>query len=129
VPDGDYRVRVRMRDERRTIVIPVEVHVDTVPPRARLAGVSNTTLAPGESIRLTVETNEFGTPLLLVDGEPAAAGPSGKPGRREVVWAGRADGAELPPGLYAVTIVVEDQAGNRSEPTRPTHIAVVAGTR
>src|SRR5919106_3457413 len=44
VPDGEYRVRLRMQDERRTIVIPVEVHVDTVPPRARLVGVPDTTL-------------------------------------------------------------------------------------
>jgi hypothetical protein len=128
-PDGDYRVRVRMRDERRTIVIPVEVHVDTVPPRVALRGVSTTVLAPGETVELTYETNEFGTPLLLVDGEIAATPPPRKPGRNEVLWAGEAGETELVPGLYAVTFIVEDQAGNRSEPTRPTHIAVVADTR
>jgi hypothetical protein len=127
VPDGDYRVRVRMRDERRTIVIPVDVHVDTVAPRAVLVGVSSTTLAPGDRIVLTYETNEFGRPLLLVDGEVAARGGERKPGRKEVTWAGRLRRDLLPPGIYAVSVVVEDSAGNRSEPTTAAHIAVTAG--
>jgi len=127
VPDGDYRVRVRMRDEARTIVIPTEVHVDTVPPRVRLRGVSSTTLEPGEEIELSYETNEFGRPLLLVDGELAARGPERTPGRRTVDWAGRVRGALLPPGIYSVSLVVEDSAGNRSEPTDSTTIAVTAG--
>lgn len=129
VPDGDYRVRVRMRDERRTIVIPVELHVDSVPPRARLVGVSSTTLEPGDEIKLQYETNEFGRPLLLVDEEVAARGAERAPGRSAVVWAGEVLGAPLSPGIYEVSLVVEDSAGNRSEPTRPTHIAVTAGTR
>jgi hypothetical protein len=127
VPDGVYRVRVRMRDERRTIVIPVEVHVDTVPPRAVLLGVSSTTLAPGDPIEFRLETNEFGRPLLLVDGEVAARGPQGKPGVRRVVWAGQVSGVPLPTGLYAVSLVVEDRARNRSEPTAAAHVAVTAG--
>jgi hypothetical protein len=129
VPDGDYRVRVRMRDERRTIVIPVELHVDSVPPQARLLGVSSTTLAPGDRIVLTYETNEFGKPLLLVDGEVAATASAREPEGTKVRWAGEVSNEPLPPGLYAVTLIVEDSAGNRSEPTRATHIAVTAGTR
>lgn len=129
VPDGDYRVRVRMRDERRTIVIPVDVHVDTVPSRARLLGVSRTTLARGEKIELAYETNEFGRPILLVDGEPAAGGGERAPGRSTVVWGGRVRRALLPPGLYSVSLVVEDRAGNRSEPTASTDVAVIAGPR
>jgi hypothetical protein len=128
VPDGEYRVRVRMRDKRRTIVIPVDIHVDTVPPRARLLGVSGTTLAPGDRIFLDYETNEFGRPLLLVDGKPAAGGPEREPaGVKTLTWAGRALRKLLPPGIYSVSLVVEDRAGNRSEPTDSTTIAVTAG--
>lgn len=126
VPDGDYRVRVRLRDKRRTIVIPVDVHVDTVPPRAILLGVSSTTLAPGDRVELRLETNEFGRPLLLVDGEAAATGPEGKPGVRLVDWAGLVQRVPLSPGLYSISLVVEDRAGNRSEPTASAHIAVTA---
>ena len=127
VSDGDYRVRVRMRDERRTIVIPVEIHVDTVPPRARLLGVSSTTLARGEKIQLDYETDEFGRPILLVDDEPAVAGVQRQPGPGTVDWRGRVRRAPLPPGLYSVSLVVVDRAGNRSEPTASAHIAVTAG--
>jgi len=129
VSDGDYRVRVRMRDERRTIVIPVELHVDSVPPRARLVGVSSTTLEPGDKIELRYETNEFGRPLLLVDGEVAARGGGRKPGRTTVTWSGRLRRDMLPRGIYAVSLVVVDAAGNRSEPTTAAHIAVTAGPR
>ena len=127
VPDGDYRVRVRLRDKRRTIVIPTEVHVDTVPPRVVLRGVSSTTLAPGEEVELRYETNEFGRPLLLVDGELAARGPERTPGRKTVSWGGRVRGTLLPPGIHSVSLVVEDSARNRSEPTDSTTIAVTAG--
>lgn len=127
VPDGDYRVRVRMRDERRTIVIPVDVHVDTVPPQAQLLGVSSTTLGPGETIELRYATNEFGRPLLLVDGELVTTGGERKPGRRRMTWAGLSGGASLPAGIYAVSLIVEDRAGNRSEPTASAHVAVTAG--
>lgn len=127
VPDGDYRVRVRMRDERRTIVIPVEIHVDTVPPRARLRGVSSTTLELGEEIELRYETNEFGEPLLLVDGEVAARGPERKPGRKTITWEGRVRRTLLPPGIYSVSLVVEDRAGNLSEPTSAATIAIMEG--
>jgi hypothetical protein len=116
-----------MRDKRRTIVIPVDVHVDTVPPRARLRGVSNTTLTPG-GIVFSYETNEFGRPLLLVDGKLAAGGPGREPaGLKTLTWAGRALRKLLPPGIYSVSLVVEDRAGNRSEPTDSTTIAVTAG--
>jgi hypothetical protein len=129
VPDGDYRVRVRMRDERRTIVIPTEVHVDTVAPKVRLNGVSSTTLRPGDPIEFRYETNEFGRPLLLVDGKVAARGGERKPGRKTVIWAGRVRRDLLPPGIYSVSLLVEDSAGNRSEPTTATHIAVTADSR
>jgi hypothetical protein len=129
VPDGNYRVRVRMRDERRTIVIPVDIHVDTVPPRALLLGVSSTTLERGEKIEFAYETNEFGRPLLLVDDEPAAGGRRRAPGQKEVVWGGRVRRVLLPPGIYSVSLIVVDRAGNRSEPTASTEVAVIAGPR
>jgi hypothetical protein len=127
VPDGDYRVRVRMRNKRRTIVIPVDIHVDTVAPRARLLGVSSTTLEPGGEVELRYATNEFGRPFLLVDGEVAARGGGGRPGRRALTWAGQVGGVALPPGMYSVSLVVQDSAGNRSEPTGSATIAVTAG--
>ena len=40
---------------------------------------------------------------------------------------GLSGGAPLPAGIYAVSLIVEDRAGNRSEPTASAHIAVTAG--
>ena len=41
-PDGSYRLRMRLRDQHRTIVIPTPVHVDTAPPEVELLRVSPT---------------------------------------------------------------------------------------
>jgi len=123
VPDGAYRVRVRLLEERRTIVIPVEVRVDTEPPRVTDAGVDPVTVAPGEEVVVTFTASEFGTPVLLVDGEIARRGPAGRPGERTLAW------TTFVPGSYEVAVAVEDRAGNLSEPAGATTVVVTGAPR
>lgn len=120
VADGRYRVRVRLRDDRRTIVVPVEVRVDTRPPRVSRVRVSPRRVATGEEVEIRFRTNEFGVPLVLADGEVVARGPAGKPGRRTVAW------QPSEPGIHQVAVALEDRAGNVSEP-RGEAVVVVAG--
>jgi hypothetical protein len=121
-PDGRYRVRVRLRDDRRTIVVPVDVSVDAHPPRLAGVEVAPTRVALGEEVEIGFRTNEFGVPLVVVDGEVADRGPAGKPGRRTVAW------EPQEPGVYRVAVAVEDRAGNVSEP-RGEATVVVTGPR
>lgn len=124
VRDGDYRVRVRLRDERRTIVIPKEVHVDTKPPRARLISVSPALLAAGDRVRVRYRANEPARPVLLVDGELAAQGRLRPPGARRLTWTARLGAVPLAPGPHEIALAVEDRAGNRSAQTDPVTIVV-----
>lgn len=130
VPDGAYRVRVRLDRARRTIVIPVEVHVDTRAPSARLLDVSRTIVYPASEGRLSTvgfsyTANEFGTPRVEIDGNVAAQADGGRrPGRSTLVWRAEADGRPLDPGAYAVSIRVEDRAGNVSAAAGPVEIEV-----
>jgi hypothetical protein len=116
-PDGPYRVRVRLRNDRRTIVIPIEVRVDTRPPR--VTGVrAPATAAVGEGVEIRFRTDEFGTPFVVVDGSVVDQGPAGLPGLRRALWTPTA------PGSYRVAVAMEDRAGNASEPAGDVTVVV-----
>ena len=122
VPDGPYRLRIHLDDERRTIVIPNLVRVDTEPPPVELLGLSPRSLSPdgdGRADRATIRfrLGERARPLILVDGEPAPRGEVRAAGRRSLVWPGTAGGRPLPAGFYRVAVRARDRAGNVSAPT------------
>jgi hypothetical protein len=122
VPDGPYRLRVHLDDERRTIVIPNVVRVDTEPPTAELVGLSPRTLSPdgdgrGDQARIELRLSERARPLVLVDGEVAAGGRMRSGGRAALVWRGTANGRPLPAGRYVVALQAQDRAGNVSTPS------------
>lgn len=118
VADGPYRVRVRLLDDRRTIVIPTEVNVDTKPPRRVSSVRVPATATVGQEVVIRFRTFEFGVPLLLVDGEVVLRGPAGKPRRRRIAWTPAA------PGAYRIDLVMEDRAGNVSEPAGGATVVV-----
>jgi FlgD Ig-like domain len=124
VPDGAYRVRVRLLDERRTIAIPVDVNVDTTAPRVRLLDVSPTLLDYEGELRVRYRSNEPGRPILSVDGTDAARGELRDAGRRLLVWSTLVDGTPLAPGIHTVALAVVDRAGNVSPRTLPVTILV-----
>jgi hypothetical protein len=118
LPDGPYRVRVRLLDDRRTIVIPVDIRVDTTPPLVEGVRVVPARVTAGGEVEIRFRTNEFGTPLLYVDGELAERGPAGAPGRRRLTW------APPGPGSYRLDVAVEDRAGNVSQPAGDASLEV-----
>ena len=118
LPDGADRVRVRLLDDRRTIVIPVAVRVDTTPPRVTGVRAAPGSVTVGQAVEIRFRTNEFGTPLVFADGRLAGRGPAGAPGLRRVSWTPAA------PGSYRVAIAVEDRAGNVSEPAGDATVVV-----
>ena len=113
VPDGVYRLKVRLERDRRTILIPSTIHVDTTSPKARVLGVQS---GPGLDVRYT--SSETARALLVLDGKVVARGAKRRPGKARLVWDG-----PLPPGSPEVTVVLVDPAGNRSEPTQPVSVA------
>jgi FlgD Ig-like domain len=123
VADGAYRVRVRLLDERRSIVVPVDMNVDTKAPRVRLRSVSAPTIVEGETLLVRYWASEPGTPVLLVRGEPALRATRRRAGSRGAQWRNVVDELAVPPGT-PLAFAVEDRAGNLSEPTQP--ITIVA---
>ena len=112
VPDGVYRLKVRLERDRRTILIPMTIHVDTTAPHGRILSVQS---GAGLDVRYT--SSETARALLLLDGKVALRGKQRRPGTARLHWEG-----PLPPGSHAITIVLVDQAGNRSQPTQPVAV-------
>jgi len=132
VPDGPYRLRVQLLgDERREIVVPTPVSVDTVPPRVALLSVEPDVVAPsprGQPPRDVVEVRyvaaEAARPSLLVEGRAATSRGPRPSGRSVIAWGGRARGRALRPGTYGVSVLLRDRAGNVGRPSRRLEVRV-----
>ncbi|MDP9346627.1 MAG: hypothetical protein M3P44_13100 [Actinomycetota bacterium] len=125
-PDGTYRVRITLRAEGRSVVVPRALRLDVTPPRPLVTAIGPEK-GPGPEL------------LPLPKGGPLAVHLRA-PGRRPIVrvfktgpgpvklareqaladgaktweWDGTtASGRRLSPGTYLVSIEVRDQAGNR----------------
>jgi hypothetical protein len=113
VPDGRYRLRVRLERDRRTILIPKTIVVDTAPPQVRI--VEAVTTEAGVLVRY--RTNEGVRVRLLLDDKKIAGDIRLKPGVGRVTW----ETAGTPPAS-GVTLVAVDRSGNRTKPV-PVSIA------
>ena len=138
VPDGLYRLRIRLARADRTIVVPTPVRVDGTPPRIRLLAAEPRVISPdgdgrGERVRFTYRTTEGSAAVVLVDGRPTVRGAWREAGRRRIRWYGRIERRPLRAGSYRAWLEAVDPAGNRSERTRSIRVRVryaeLAGTR
>jgi hypothetical protein len=108
VPDGLYRLKLRLERDRRTILIPKTILVDTAPPRVRVLGA----VAGPDGVAVRYRTNESARVFLLLNGKKVAHGGrrSGRAGRMLTNPMG------IPDPLNGFTLVAVDRAGNRAEP-------------
>ena len=85
VPDGRYRLRVHLRQSRRTILIPTPVKVETDPPALRILRTTQPVLSPDGDRRhdrfsIFYRTDEQARPVLMVGGKRASGGRFSPPG-------------------------------------------------
>jgi hypothetical protein len=107
VPDGLYRLKVRLEHDRRTILIPKTILVDTVPPHVRVLEA----VTADDGVLVRYRTNEGVRMQLLLDGKKVAHANKRTAGVGRLTW--------QPPGIppaSGLTLVARDKAGNRSEP-------------
>ena len=128
VPDDSYRPRVKLALNRRTIVLPNPIRVDTSPPRVELGSVKPRVFSPdgdGRADRVVVSyrVDEPAQVSLYVDGVRRVV----KRGSRQdgtVDWNGKAAGAPVDVGAHEVTLVARDLAGNLGERTAPRGVVL-----
>jgi hypothetical protein len=115
-PEGTYRVRIHFDEARRTIEIPNEIRIDRTPPVLTVQSIVPAAFSPdgdgrADKVKVTYSVSEKSSVRLLVDGDRTLTGRPNERGKLE--WYGK----ELRPGLYGVTLVAHDLAGNSSQPS------------
>ncbi len=127
VADGNYRPRVHLAREHRTIGLPNVIRMDATPPLIRLVSVRPLVFSPDgdfrfERVRIRYLTNEKAAAILYVDGDRRtqvrAFVRAGK-----LDWGGRA-ARSLKPGPHLLRLRAIDRAGNLSNATRAVVVRI-----
>jgi hypothetical protein len=137
-PDGDYRVRVGLRGEGRSITSRRKLFVDTVPPRPVVRYVSPSFITPGGTASARRATLRFdgprrARPELLVYRTDVAkprlvARRRGRRGSAKLSWDGLgAGGRPAAGGNYVLVVRARDAAGNVGPAERPPKRGTVEG--
>ncbi|MFL5821043.1 MAG: FlgD immunoglobulin-like domain containing protein [Solirubrobacteraceae bacterium] len=126
VPDGEYRVRVSLRRQGRSVVLLDTITVDGTPPRPlvrvqRQRGSAGPLLAPprgGAPVRFRVTGTDLRTERLFIlrtdRGRPRVVTRlrSRRSPTAEGTWDGRIGRRPAPPGTYVVVARDTDAVGN-----------------
>jgi flagellar hook capping protein FlgD len=122
LPEGSYRPRIHLREERQTIVLPNPIELDVTPPAVVSARASPHVLSPDgdrrrDSLVVRYELDEAAKALLFVDGikRVETRFPRTEDAFR---WYGRIDGRPAERGVYSLTLSAKDPAGNVGEAVR-----------
>jgi hypothetical protein len=137
VPDGRYRLRLRFERERRSILVPTTIRVDTKPPRLRRVNVRNDTFSPdgdgrADKLVITYRTGERAFAELVVDGRVVARTRAReRQSLHKLEWRGTfrdpVTGERRPArrGTYEAALVVRDVAGNEASETFPVRVRFI----
>jgi hypothetical protein len=120
VPDGRYRVRVTLRREGRSVIVPRTTLVDTKAPRPRVKRITPGPIVGPEAVPVQIEVGSVSRRLTkrgrvyrTDDGEPRVVAELGPvEDSRTLVWDGRAGDGPAPPGTYLVEVTAVDRAAN-----------------
>jgi len=128
VPEGEYRPRIELRRERRTITMPNPIRVDVTPPTIRLVSARPRVFSPdgdkrADRVIVRFRAGERVSASLLVDGvQQLRLRGRRKQGRLD--WFGTIDGKPAARGVYGLSLIARDAAGNVGGPTGEVNVTV-----
>jgi hypothetical protein len=128
VTDASYKPRVKLALNRRTIVLPNRIRVDTRPPSVELVEVKPRLFSPdgdgrADRVKVSYRVDEAAQVSLYVDGVRRVV----KRGSRQegtVEWNGKVSGVAVDRGAHELTLVARDVAGNQGARTAPTAVVL-----
>jgi FlgD Ig-like domain len=118
VPEGSYRPRVHLAEERRTIELPNPIEVDVTPPEVRVIRSGPARISPdgdgrSDRVQIAYAVTERAHGLLFVEGRREIY-TYRQPREGVMSWYGRRAGRGVRPGRYRLEVAAEDTAGNVS---------------
>ena len=128
LPEGEYRPRVRLRDDRTTYTLPNPIRIDVTPPQLELVSARPTVFSPDgdrrrDSVTFRYRLSEPGRGMLFVDGKRRVRKLFART-EDSIVWAGKVGGEALPRGTYSARLGAFDPAGNLAERTEPVQLVI-----
>jgi hypothetical protein len=128
LPQGTYKPRVKLALNRRTIVLPNPIRIDTTAARVKSVEVSPRVFSPdgdGRADHITVayRVDEPAQVSLYVDGVRRVV-KRGSKTAGTIDWNGKVDGVAIRPGGHEVTVVARDLAGNLGAPSEPARVTL-----
>ena len=128
VPQGTYKPRVKLALNRRTIVLPNPIRVDTAAPRVVSVEVTPRLFSPdgdGRSDHFTVSyrVSEPAQVALYADGVRRVVKRGSKP-VGTIDWNGKIGGVPIDVGPHQVSLVARDLAGNLGARTAPVRVVL-----
>ncbi len=120
--DGTYHLEMHFESQRRTILLPNPIVLETKPPAVLDAGAVRPTFSPdgdhqSDTVTIHYKLSENAHVVVFVNGHRVIRGRSSKT-KDKVAWNGmvKVNGVLrlLPPGTYVLTVSAVDPAGNRA---------------
>ena len=127
-PDGVYRVQIHLEAQHRTILLPNEIRLDTLPPEVVAAYAPRPQFSPdgdheADFVTIRYVLSKEAHIRVYLDDRLLIRSRSGKT-RGRVTWSGTVDGRLLPPGTYTLSVGAVDLAGNSTPLARRGHVRV-----
>ncbi len=124
LPDGSYKPRVHLSSDRRTILLPNPIRLDTAAPISRIISVRPAVFTPGYG-RVTViyRVSEPANAVLYVNGRRRVRSRF-HPLQGKIEWFGTVGNVQLPAGAYALRLAARDLAGNLGPLTAPAAVRI-----
>jgi FlgD Ig-like domain len=128
LPEGEYRPRVHLREDKVTTVMPNPMRIDVTAPVIEEWDARPLVISPDGDRRrdgLTVRyrLSEPGRGLLFVGGRQRVRKLFART-EDALTWSGRVDGRGFRAGTYALELGAEDAAGNLADRTEPVPLRV-----
>jgi FlgD Ig-like domain len=128
VAEGIYRPRVRLSRDRRTIILPNPIRVDTTPPRIVRTTVRPQFFSPdgdgrNDLVRVGYRLNEKANAMLYANGVREVR-TRFRPTDGVLTWNGKIDGRLQRAGLYRLQVGAQDQAGNLARRSKPAFVEI-----
>jgi hypothetical protein len=128
LPEGDYKPRIRLRDDRTTYTLPNPIRIDVTAPRLERISVRPKVISPdgdgrGDRATFRYRLSEPSRGMLFVNGKRRVLKLFART-EDSIVWNGKVGGRVLPPGTYSAQVGAVDPAKNLAERIGPIQIVI-----